>query len=283
MATLFRMPGVSADADEAVLESWSVEQGTTVSSGQVIASVETEKAVVEIESDTDAVVHSLLVPNGATVPVGDPIAVLIDVDEAPEEGEKLLAQLGLGDRSEEQAVEVAVRSAHEEAGAPDSRAADDGGSTITIGAGEAAVPTPAPPSDRQRIFASPIARRLASELGIDLESLTGSGPRGRIVRDDVLKAAASRGAADGAAAATTAPPVTAAPRVTAAAAAPSRPGWKEIPHSPLRKLVASRLQASKQTAPHFYLRSSVRVDALLALRAQSNATGTERLSINDFV
>src|SRR5689334_19048269 len=117
MATLFRMPGVSADADEAVLEAWTVQQGATISSGQTIASVETEKAVVDVESDIDAVVHALLVPGGATVPVGDPIAVLLEIDEDPAEGEKLLAQLGLGgDQDAETAT--AIASAPEEAQAP---------------------------------------------------------------------------------------------------------------------------------------------------------------------
>ena len=96
MATYFRMPGVSADSDEAVLESWTVEQGAQVASGQTIASVETEKAVVDVESDVDAVVHTLLVENGATVPVGDPIAILLGVDEPAAAAEKLLADLGLG-------------------------------------------------------------------------------------------------------------------------------------------------------------------------------------------
>jgi pyruvate dehydrogenase E2 component (dihydrolipoamide acetyltransferase) len=277
MATLFRMPGVSADADEAVLESWSVEQGTTISSGQVIASVETDKAVVDIESDADAVVHRLLVENGATVPVGDPIAVLIDVDEAPEEGEKLLTQLGLGSPSADKAVEVAVRSAHEEAQAPEGPANDGGGSVVTIG-GRAA---PAPSGDRNRVFATPIARKLARELGVDLKTVTGSGPGGRIRRDDVREAA-SPGVADEAEAIAASPPPAPSPAAQPKAAV-SRPGWKEIPHTRLRRLVASRLQASKNTAPHFYLRSSVRVDELLALRAQSNAAGKEKLSVNDFV
>ena len=96
MATYFRMPGVSADSDEAVLESWTVEQGAQVASGQTIASVETEKATVDVESDTDAIVHTLLVENGATVPVGDPIAILLGVDEPASEAEKLLADLGVG-------------------------------------------------------------------------------------------------------------------------------------------------------------------------------------------
>ena len=96
MATYFRMPGVSADSDEAVLESWSVEQGARVASGQTIASVETEKATVDVESDVDAIVHTLLVTDGATVPVGDPIAILLGVDEPASAAEKLLADLGVG-------------------------------------------------------------------------------------------------------------------------------------------------------------------------------------------
>jgi pyruvate dehydrogenase E2 component (dihydrolipoamide acetyltransferase) len=137
MATYFRMPGVSADSDEAVLESWIVEQGASVSSGQPIASVETEKAVVEVEADVDAIVHTLLVANGATVPVGDPIAILLAPDEPADAAEKLLADLGLGGGSttpsgasapdspdaeiktgDEKALEQAVRSAPEEAGPP---------------------------------------------------------------------------------------------------------------------------------------------------------------------
>ncbi|MDT7580250.1 MAG: hypothetical protein QOK35_1514, partial [Pseudonocardiales bacterium] len=140
MATYFRMPGVSADSDEAVLESWIVEQGASVSSGQPIASVETEKAVVEVEADSDAIVHTLLVGNGATVPVGDPIAILLGVDEPASAAEKLLADLGGGGGSDapdtapaapntpntsdasdgeirtgdEKALEQAVRSAPEE-------------------------------------------------------------------------------------------------------------------------------------------------------------------------
>src|SRR6478735_10210308 len=125
MATYFRMPGVSADSDEAVLESWTVEQGARVTSGQAIASVETEKAVVDVEADTDAIVHTLLVEGGATVPVGDPIAILLGIDEDPSAAEKLLADLGgapvaAGDGGPDTAKELdaAVASAPEEAAAP---------------------------------------------------------------------------------------------------------------------------------------------------------------------
>lgn len=271
MATLFRMPGVSADADEAVLEAWTVQQGATISSGQTIASVETEKAVVDVESDIDAVVHALLVPGGATVPVGDPIAVLLEIDEDPAEGEKLLAQLGLGgDQAAETAT--AIASAPEEAQAPPAPAPDAPAPSATV------VAAPAASSNGGRVFASPIARKLAREKGIDFATLTGTGPGGRIVRDDVLAAASAT-------------PAPAAPSTPAAAPQPAaqpvapvvRPGWEATPHSKLRKLVASRLQASKQQAPHFYLRTSLRVDALLALRAQLNAAGRDRISVNDFI
>src|SRR6478609_2774083 len=269
MATLFRMPGVSADADEAVLEAWTVQQGATISSGQAIASVETEKAVVEVESDVDAVVHALLVANGATVPVGDPIAVLLEIDEDPAEGEKLLSQLGLGTDAAAE-TQNAIKSAPEEAQAPEAA----GAVTPTVDVVAPAAGNGAVPGARNggRVFASPIARKLAREKGIDFTTLSGTGPGGRIVRDDVLAAAS-------------APAPSAAP-VGAPSGAPAapvvRPGWAATPHSKLRKLVASRLQASKQQAPHFYMRVSLRVDELFALRAQLNAAGSERISVNDF-
>jgi pyruvate dehydrogenase E2 component (dihydrolipoamide acetyltransferase) len=338
MATYFRMPGVSADSDEAVLESWTVEQGVTVSSGQPIASVETEKAVVEVGADVDGIVHTLLVADGATVPVGDPIAILLGPDEPASEAEKLLADLGLGPAGhaadagtgtappaevktgDDQAFEEAVRSVPEEAGpppgpAPDAPASDAridlgrGSAADPDGAGSAPAGTAAPASSAgtaapassagTRQFTSPSARRVAREMGVDITTVTGTGPKGRVVRDDVLRAAAEPPAARPAAAAPAAtgpaaaapaapaaaapPPAAAAPTAPAAAATAVPAGWTEVPHTKLRKLIAARLQASKQTAPHFYLRRSARVDELLALRARLNATGRTRISVNDLV
>lgn len=285
MATLFRMPGVSADADEAVLEAWTVQQGSTITSGQAIASVETEKAVVEVESDVDAVVHALLVANGATVPVGDPIAVLLEVGEDPAAGEKLLSELGLGTDAAAETAN-AIASAPEEAQAPPAAAAVAQVDTQVHTAG-AAAGNGAAPADRNggRVFASPIARKLAREKGIDFATLTGTGPGGRIVRDDVLAAAQAPAPTAAAAPASATPALATSAGAAAPAAAPApvvRPGWEATPHSRLRKLVASRLQASKQQAPHFYLRVSLRVDELLALRAQLNASSSERISVNDF-
>jgi pyruvate dehydrogenase E2 component (dihydrolipoamide acetyltransferase) len=136
-------------------------------------------------------------------------------------------------------------------------------------------------------------------MGVDITTVTGTGPKGRVVRDDVLRAAAEPPAARPAAAAPAAtgpaaaapaapaaaapPPAAAAPTAPAAAATAVPAGWTEVPHTKLRKLIAARLQASKQTAPHFYLRRSARVDELLALRARLNATGRTRISVNDLV
>ena len=301
MATYFRMPGVSADSDEAVLESWTVEQGAQVASGQTIASVETEKAVVDVESDVDAVVHTLLVENGATVPVGDPIAILLGVDEPAAAAEKLLADLGLGgapaggdapdveeastgtETQVEKELDAAVQSVPEDATPPDGPNVDETpvAQHVAVGA------EPAANGNGGRRFSSPSARRLARELGVDVSTLSGSGPKGRVVNADVRAAAEAAPAAAAPAPAAAQPaPAAAAPAPAAAAAAPAAAvpeGWTAVPHSRIRKIIASRLQESKNTAPHFYLRMSARVDALLALRAQLNASGRVKVSVNDFI
>jgi pyruvate dehydrogenase E2 component (dihydrolipoamide acetyltransferase) len=288
MATYFRMPGVSADSDEAVLESWSVEQGARVTSGQTIASVETEKAVVDVESDVDAVVHTLLVANGATVPVGDPIAILLGVDEPAAAAEKLLADLGGGPAAPapspattEQQLDAAVAAAPEEAAPADGPApATPSPQHVDVGAGGGVA------ANGGRQFTSPSARRLARELGVDITTLSGTGPKGRVVNADVRAAAAAPAPAappaPAPAAAPAAAPVPAQP-VPAAAASAVPEGWTAVPHSRTRKIIARRLQESKTTAPHFYLRRSARVDALLALRAQLNASGRVKVSVNDFI
>lgn len=319
MATYFRMPGVSADADEAVLESWTIEQGATVSSGQALASVETEKAVVEVESDVDGIVHTLLVENGATVPVGDPIAILLGVDEPAEAAEKLLADLGLGGGApaggasngaapavetadvevrtgDEKALAEAVQQAPEEAGPPPEPTPDTPSSPTRIDVGDAKGAPAGSGAAGGRQFTSPSARRTARELGVDISTVTGTGPKGRVTRDDVRTAAEAAPATPAAAPAAAPAPAAAAPAAAApapvqAAAAPAAQaaptavpeGWTSVPHSRIRKVIASRLQQSKQTAPHFYLRRSAKVDALLALRTQLNASGTAKISVNDLV
>ncbi len=329
MATLLRMPGVSADSDEAVLESWSIQTGATVSRGQVVASAETEKAVVDIEADQDGVVHTLLVSGGATVPVGDPIAILIGTDESRSAGDSLLAELGGGSpdggaslagapavsggesasaKGGNAALEAALEAAPEEAADPD-HSANDSVAQVAPELAPSTISSQSPPASTAstngasntairsnyggRIFASPIARRMAKEMGVDIDSVTATGPGGRIVRSDVEKAAAEAKeptaatppaeAVPAAAAAPASEPAAGTPvpaRTVASKALPD--GWTETPHTRLRRLVASRLQESKQTVPHFYLRASLKVDTLLELRKQLNQTASQRFSINDF-
>ncbi|MFC6714080.1 dihydrolipoamide acetyltransferase family protein [Branchiibius cervicis] len=273
MASYFRMPGVSADSDEAILESWMVEAGAEISKDQTIATVETEKALVEVSADSDGIVHTLLVDGGATVPVGDPIAVILAVGEPAAAAEELVAALG-----------------GEPASAPEPTAPAPPEPSVPV----AVTPAPAAPSaaapvpERElvgagtagRRFSSPSARRVARELGVDIDRVDGSGPRGRIVRADV-EAAAAAGTAPETSAPSAAPVAQPAPSPQTVSSAYD--GWEAVPHTKLRRLVAGRLQQSKQTAPHFYLRASVRMDAVLALRAEINASRDQRISVNDFI
>lgn len=284
MASFLRMPGVSADADTALLESWSVAAGDAVSRGTALATVETDKALVEIEAESDAVVHTLLVEGGATVTVGDPIAVLAEPGEDPAVAAALAAQL--------------TGAAEPESG-PDARD-PQGISLETIAVAEdlqapapeppqaPEPPAPAPPAPAarparrpgERIFSSPLARRLAAEYGLELADIAGTGPANRITKKDVEAAYAQ-------AAHHAAPPTTPSAPPAATPSAPATSGTPgevtRIPHTRLRRAIAGRLQASKQNAPHFYLTRELDFGALLALRTQINEGDGVRVSVNDLL
>lgn len=292
MARFLKMPGVSADSDAAVLEGWLVEAGASVTAGAAIASVETEKAVVDIEVDDDAVIHALLVESGDTVPVGDPIAVLLAPGEAASEAEALVAQLGGSSAADaapaepptidQEEAKEAVETEDTTVDVPEPQtqtepaAAPQAEAPATPQEAPAAPQAPVAGANGERRFASPIARRLAKERGIDIATLSGSGPGGRIVRADVESAASAPAAP---AAAPASAPATAPAPASAPVAAPA--GGTATPHTRLRRIIASRLQQSKREAPHFYLRRDLRVDALLALRAQVNEGAAVRISVND--
>ena len=183
----------------------------------------------------------------------------------------------------EKELDAAVQSAPEEAAGPEGPARLGRlAQHVDIGAGDGAA------TNGGRQFTSPSARRLARELGVDITTLSGSGPKGRVVNADV-QAAAQAAPAPAPAPAPAAPAVQPAPQAPAPAAAAAAPGaavpegWTAVPHSRVRKIIAQRLQESKTTAPHFYLRMSARVDALLALRAQLNASGRVKVSVNDMI
>jgi pyruvate dehydrogenase E2 component (dihydrolipoamide acetyltransferase) len=250
--TLLRMPEVAANATEAVLADWLVAENVDFAAADAIASVETEKAVVDVEAEDAGVVLKTLVPPGAQVEVGAPIAVLGVPGEAVADLDALLAELG---------VSVATAAV-----VPERRDVPEP-PPVDPGSGAPVPPEPEPARQNGRVFASPLARKIAKDNGLKVEDLVGTGPRGRILRRDVelaLGASPSGG-------------------LETVAAQPPRPTeTDEIPHNRLRRATAARLTESKQTAPHFYVRATVRAEALVALRAEIN-DGDVKVSVNDLV
>lgn len=277
MAIYFRMPGLSADADEAVLGDWFVKEGDKVAEGDPLCTVETDKANVDVPAEADFTVFRLFFEAGATVPVGDAIAVLLNEGDDESVGQQLVDDL-LGTGTDRAMTDMDIP---EEAIAPE----DSGSPEVPQEHAEV--------HEHKRVFASPLARRLAQEAGLHIEDIRGTGPNGRVVRADVERAASRMGPVAKAAPAEAAPaaaPVEAAPAAVPAAkpkAAPARVasegGYTDLPHSRMRKTIASRLQQSKAEAPHFYLKASLIVDDLLALRKQINELGDVKVSVNDLI
>ncbi|HKN95705.1 MAG TPA: dihydrolipoamide acetyltransferase family protein [Pseudonocardiaceae bacterium] len=236
MPHLLRVPEIAANTTEGTLLSWPVAERDAYSRSDVIAVLETSKAVVDIEAESDGVLLKRLVAEGTDVGVGEPIALLAAPGESVDDLAAALRDLGVG--------------------APASTPA----------------PAPAAPAtpDGQRLFASPIARRLAREAGIPLTDLTGTGPNGRILRRDVQQALDRR-------------PAEPAP-APAPAPAPPAAGYVDVPHSKARRAVAERMSESKRTVPHFYLRGTAKVDRLLALRRELNESDPPvKVSVNDLI
>lgn len=261
VASIIRLPEVMANSTEAAIATWVVDEGGEVAVGDVLAEIETEKAVVEMHAEESGVLAKRLVEPGKVVAVGTPIAVL--TASAGEEYD-LAALLGDDD------------GAAQEPEVPSAEAVQAPGSSGSASSGPASSgPAPAEAAEAPRgarVFASPLARKLARENGVPIEALEGSGPGGRIVRRDVERFLAQAPA-----------PAPAAPVPASAPAAPAAVG-ELVPHTPMRRAIARRLTESKQQVPHFYLVAEPRVDALLELRAQANAGSARRkLSVNDFV
>lgn len=242
MAKLLHMPEVSANATHAAIQNWTLKEGDTISVGDCIAEIETEKALVELAAEEDAVLGKILVEPGREVEVGAPIGVLFARGETNVDIAALLAKAGALSAANEPVVDDApvLQPRAEVAPAIDA-------------------------CHSERIFASPLARRLAAAKGLDLTSLKGSGPNGRIVKRDVEAAPAANAA------------------LASVAAPVSAIDFDEVPHSSMRKTIARRLVESKATVPHFYLELECRMEPLLALREQVNRTASRKISINDFI
>ena len=253
MALEILMPALSPTMEEGTLAKWLVSEGDVVQSGDLLAEIETDKATMEFEAVDQGIIGKLLVAEGtANVKVNSAIAILLEEGDA--------------------AYETVAPSA------PAAVAAD------VMAAPAVQAPAPAAPvaASGTRIFASPLARRIAADNGLDLTAITGSGPKGRIVKADMSTAVAPAAAAA---------PVSAVTMPTSANAAAVEAiyqgrGFKTVPLDGMRKIIASRLTEAKQTIPHFYLRRDIRLDKLLRVRGEINkgleARGV-KTSVNDFI
>src|SRR5690348_14557742 len=271
-----KMPALSPTMEEGTLAKWLVKEGDKVASGDILAEIETDKATMEFEAVDEGTVAKILVPEGSEgVKVGAPIAILAG------EGEDASAAASAAPKAD-----TAAPAPPKPAPAPKAdetpKAAPPTKAPVETSPAPAAPAAP-PRAEGDRVKASPLARRLAQAQGIDLSSLQGSGPGGRIVRADI-------DAAVGKAPSTAPQPQAAAPAPSGHAVLPG-PIEQAIPHeaiklSNIRKTIARRLTESKQQIPHIYLTVDIQLDALLKLRAELNA-GLEsrgvKLSVNDLL
>ncbi|MFT8421982.1 MAG: pyruvate dehydrogenase complex dihydrolipoamide acetyltransferase [Gluconacetobacter sp.] len=257
MSVNILMPALSPTMTEGKLARWLKKEGEAIASGDVIAEIETDKATMEVEAVDEGTLGRILVEAGTEgVKVNAPIAILVADGEA-------------------------VPDAAPTAGAPEAAPAAPAATPAVASAPPAAAPAPAPVAEAapkaERVFASPLARRIAAQKGVDLGAVKGSGPNGRIVRRDVEAAVAAPVAAPAA--------PKAAPQPTPTIDVPHT----AVPNSSVRKVIARRLTEAKSTIPHFYVAMDVELDALLALRAQLNASspaegpGAFKLSVNDLL
>jgi pyruvate dehydrogenase E2 component (dihydrolipoamide acetyltransferase) len=288
MPTNILMPALSPTMEKGNLAKWLKKEGDTIKSGDVIAEIETDKATMEVEAVDEGVLAKIIVPEGtADVPVNQLIGLIAAEGEDP----KAVA----GGAAAKAAPAPSAAPAPAPAAPPTAKPA---GQPAPAPAAVAPAPAPAPAringhAQGARVFASPLARRIAKDAGIDVAAIKGSGPHGRIVESDVKAAIASG----------TARPMGAVTPAVGARPAPAgmsdevvkklfEPGsFVEVPHDGMRKTIARRLAEAKQTIPHFYLSLDCRIDALLKLREEINASAPKdkdgkpafKLSVNDFV
>ena len=263
MPTNILMPALSPTMEEGMIAKWLVKEGDFVSSGDLLAEIETDKAVMEFEAVDEGVIGKLIVDEGSEgVKVNAPIAVLLESGESPED-----STLPLPGAAEKAEIGKGTDNAKGQSPAPDTPR----------------IPSRVPKASENsgRIFASPLARRIAAENGLDLTSAKGSGPRGRIVKADVLSAISElkptaplpheRGASE---------------EIISVRKMLEGREFEEVKLDGMRKTIAARLAESKQSVPHFYLRREFRMDALIRIRAEANkhlAEVGQKISINDLL
>lgn len=254
MASIMRMPEVLANATEAIIANWLIQEGGSFVIGQPMAEVETEKALVEVPAETDGILGKYLAINGASVQVGAPIAILLAAGEGQAEIDSLMAEAG---------VQVSA--------APETVATTS--SPVIVKEVVQAVVAEAPKVETAkaessgRLFSSPLARRVAKENGIDPASIQGTGPGGRIVRRDVQDAISTGTKSEVKVVNTVIPQGT----------------FVDTPHSGMRKAIARRLTESKTTVPHFYLSAPVIANDMLNFRSKYNEWADKKVSVTDLI
>ncbi|WP_276118473.1 pyruvate dehydrogenase complex dihydrolipoamide acetyltransferase [Pararhizobium qamdonense] len=281
------MPALSPTMEEGNLAKWLVKEGDKVSSGDVLCEIETDKATMEVESVDEGTVAKLVVAAGTE---GVKVNALIAILAA--DGEDVAAAASGGGAAPAAKPEAGKAEAAKTEAAP----AKSEAAPAAAAPAPAAAQASAPAAPGTRTFSSPLARRLAKDAGIDISAVAGTGPHGRVIKKDV-ETAVPGGGAKAAPAAAAAPTTAAAPAPLAKGASDeavlknfAEGSYELVPHDGMRKVIAKRLQESKQTIPHFYVSVDCELDALLALRAQLNSAAPERdgkpaykLSVNDMV
>ena len=263
MPTEILMPALSPTMEEGTLAKWLVKEGDAVSAGDLLAEIETDKATMEFEAVDEGTVGRILIPEGTEgVKVNSPIAVLLAEGEGA-------ADIGAATATAEPVPPAPVAEAPAPAPA----------SVEPAPAASAPPAAPAASSAGNRIFASPLARRIAADKGLDLSRIKGSGPKGRVVKADVENVQAQP-------AAVSAAPMPDTPGAEAIKAMFEDREFEEVSLDGMRKIIAARLGEAKQTIPHFYLRRDILLDELLRFRSQANKqleTRGVKLSVNDFI
>ena len=261
MPTLLRMPSIAAGAETAVLSEWQVQEGVPFNKSDAIATVETEKALVDMEAEEDGVILRFLVDSGEQVEVGSAIALSGTPGKAVDDIEAALRDLG---------VQPALPASNGQQPSP-------------VAPTPGAAPTAVAEMQGGRVFATPLVRRLARDADLDLGTVSGTGPNGRIVRRDI-QALLTQAAAP-------------SRDTTLEDSADAHPpavtthggdgGFEDVPHTRIRAAIAARLTESKRYKPHFYLRGRCRVDKLLTMRTKLNAAaesaGGTKVSVNDLI
>jgi len=281
------MPALSPTMEEGKLAKWHVKEGDSVSSGDVIAEIETDKATMEVEAVDEGKIGKIMVAEGTEgVKVNAVIAVLLQEGESADAAPAPKAA---------PAPAPAARTEAPAAEAPKPAAAAAPVANANTGSSAPAAAPAQAKAEGGKVFASPLARRLAKEAGIDVSAISGSGPKGRVIKSDVEAAKSGKTPLKAAASASAAAPAggVAAGGMTKAQVLALYPegSYELVPNDGMRKVVAARLTESKQTVPHFYLTLDCKIDALLAAREQINNSAPKgkdgkpgyKLSVNDFV